>query len=159
MSAQCRNVANGGVFYIVDDRYPSNLSAHVSREGMDSQVAAHLFGQIVDGLVSLHGRDIAHGDLRLKNICVDEAVAGLETNCQIGNSAIGPLLYWSGGTLVDDDAPSYYPPEWKGCPRKSSTKADLYALGLIGCELFLGQGAVRERPPSKDACSQLQDQL
>ena len=124
--------------YLVDDRSEFRLS--VPRSGLDPAIAAALFGQVVDGLIDLHKGGICHGDLRSRNLYADEAKPTETTDCRLTNAATGPLMYWSRGRLADEDASHYYPPEWAGNAREPSIESDLYALGVLGCELFLGPG-------------------
>ena len=69
--------------------------------------------------------------------------------------ATGPLPFWSGGAVVVDDAQRYLPPEANGAVPEPSAHADLYALGVIGCELFLGHKALQTLGGKSEELKQL----
>lgn len=139
VSVPLESGVRGDVFYIIGDRYDDRLSDKLPENtGWDVVEANRLFKQVLTGLAELHNRGIAHGDVRTKKVYLSKAGTG-RTTVWLADAAIGPMTWWSGGKLRDPDARRHYAPEWKGKTSEPSTKADLYALGLMACELFLGR--------------------
>lgn len=129
------------VVYIITDRYEHRLWDRLPESnGLDATEANQLLKQILSGLAELHNRGIAHGDVRTKNVYVSTA-GGQQSTAWLVDTSIGPMTWWSGGKSRDADARRHYPPEWEGKTSEPSFKADLYAFGLMACELFLGRKA------------------
>lgn len=107
--------------------------------------AERLLEQLLAGLAGLHAHGISHGDIRPRNIFMDDLGSSGE-NAWLADAAIGPLARWSEGSMRDPDSSHYHPPEWNGTARDPSFQADLFALGLTYCEAALGRDAnpVRE---------------
>ncbi|NQV24730.1 MAG: hypothetical protein HQ518_10205 [Rhodopirellula sp.] len=133
-------IAGGSVLYLVERPYQSTLETRLSVEGLPVDDAQAIFSDVVDGIAELHALRLSHGDLRPENILLRNN--GTVPEVCIGNVVTGPLPFWSGGRVVIDELQRYLPPEVNGAVTEPSEAADLYALGVLGCELFLGHRAL-----------------
>lgn len=142
---------DGKLFYMIYDQ-PKATLASLLRDAagiQDHHAAWHLFVQLAQGLETLHDHALVHGDLRPENVIVDSSRLEMDVSASIANVAVGQLAFWSGGELLEDESRHYYPPETNFQLGKPTPKSDVYALGLIGCELLLGRNAVRDLAPGK----------
>jgi hypothetical protein len=95
-----------------------------------------LFQQLLEGIEELHRQDIVHGA-----ICADYVQYSRHANnsiqCQLVSTEWGMVHAWAkgNGREINDDLKKYYPPEWNSGP-EGSREGDVYAAGIIGCELF-----------------------
>lgn len=99
-----------------------------------------LFGQILDGVVHLHGLGVCHGDLKPQNILVGGGVAKLT---DFGSSLTTEDLYArsreNGGTIL------YSPPEYAGISANTRrgwdarVAHDVYSLGVLLYQLLTGR--------------------
>jgi serine/threonine protein kinase len=134
-------IAGQSVLYLVERPYQSLLVTRLSAQGLPVDEAQSIFKTLVAGVEELHALRLFHGDLRPGNILVRQVRPVLEVG--IGNAVTGPLQFWAGGRIVNDELHRYLPPETNGAITEPSAAADLYALGVIGCELFLGHRAMQ----------------
>lgn len=134
-------ITGQSVLFLVERPYESLLVTHLSAQGLPVDEAQHIFKTLVAGVEELHEQELFHGDLRPGNIIVRRASSVLEV--AIGNAVTGPLQFWADGRIVDDELHRYLPPESNGASCKPSASADMYALGVIGCELLLGHRAMQ----------------
>ncbi|MBI3463834.1 MAG: protein kinase [Planctomycetes bacterium] len=138
-----------GCVYLLTDRFDLPLSAKILPDhGLPPKDACPLIHQLLLGLAGLHRRQIAHGDLRLKNVFLAHDGDTGQPTAWIADAAIGNLAWLTQGTMKDTDSAHYRPPEWKGNTCQPSMKADLYALGLVACELLLGTHAIPKEDDS-----------
>lgn len=125
------------VLWLVTDQYRSRLwdtlRPHQPTSAADPE---RLFLQTFDGLETLHDLGIPHGDLRSRNVFL--STRGDSTSAWIGDAAIGCFSWWTGSKIIDNDCLQYAIPGQESTACKPSFNQDLYALGLMGCELFLG---------------------
>jgi hypothetical protein len=130
--------------YLLHDEHPISLDSKISAdEGLPPAVVERIVEQLLDGLATLHKRDIAHGDLRLGNVFLSEApVDGRFCgNVWIGDVATGGLSHWSKGEFMPA-MPKAFPPEWGGKPGAPGSKADLYALGVLISQALAGRAVI-----------------
>lgn len=138
-----------GTVYLVEPRLDCALSSQLqTSDPLPPAEARHILEQVLAGLAALHARGIAHGDLRPGNILLSGS--GDRRTAWIGDAALGPLPWWSHGARLGESARHYYPPEWKQQTHEPDFRSDLYALGVLACQMFLGRDAPLdlERSPS-----------
>ncbi|MBI2823146.1 MAG: protein kinase [Planctomycetia bacterium] len=141
-----------GKLYIVSDLHDRSFWDELGdvdgkkrwKEG--SQRLLRIAEQLLTGLAALHDQRIAHGDIRTKNVFLDHTSGKPDqTQAYWGNAVIGGMTCWSEGKLRDDDANFYRAPEVVNGSDPPSLEADVYALGLVLCELFGGRKANPKR--------------
>ena len=109
------------------------------------QEEAHLIArQLAAGLAEAHRNGVIHGDLKSNNVIVtksaDGALRAVITDFGLAQRHSAPLNAASSGTR--GGTPDYMAPEL--CTGEAaSTRSDVYALGVILCELATGQ-----KPPA-----------
>lgn len=104
-----------------------------------SEEAAYLAAGIVDALAHAHARGVAHGDVKPANLRVDPL--GRTMLLDFGSATVvGP-----DPTRVMGATPRYAPPEWFDTVGADPRAADLYAVGVVLCELVTGERAFRSR--------------
>ena len=127
------------------------LRAHLGRAVPDLRARLALFTRIAEAVAHAHQKGVVHRDLKPENILVspdglphvvDFGVARL-----IGGEPGLSTLHTEAGRLVG--TPWYMSPEQlAGDPDAADTRSDVYALGVIGYELFSGAlpYALEEKP-------------
>ena len=118
-----------------------DLRAHLARPDLDLGAKLELFTRVAEAVAHAHQKGIVHRDLKPENILVgpdglphilDFGVARL-----IGGEPGLSTLHTEAGRLVG--TPWYMSPEQlAGDPDAADTRSDVYALGVIGHELFAG---------------------
>ncbi|KAH7572810.1 hypothetical protein JRO89_XS03G0017900 [Xanthoceras sorbifolium] len=122
----------------------------------DKELAWHLFRQIVEGLVHIHGQGIIHRDLTPSNIFFDA-----RNDIKIGDFGLAKFLKLEqldqdAGFLTDTTGISadgtgqvgtyfYTAPEIEQGWPKIDEKADMYSLGVVFFELWHPFGTAMER--------------
>jgi hypothetical protein len=128
--------------YLVSPRHEVCVGSLLSQhQGLEHSLATDVFEQLIEALAALHRHGTSHGDVRPKNVFLDDSKSQRPV-AWLADTAIGPLTWWSRGEFLSNDARRYYPPEWRGSPQEPTPRADVYALGLTACELFLGRDGV-----------------
>ncbi|XGW35230.1 hypothetical protein V3C99_018894 [Haemonchus contortus] len=98
----------------------------MKRIDMSEELLAYIFAQIADALLFLHSHDIAHLDMKLENVVMDECL-----NCKL-------VDFGSAATCRDDDVfhfprcsePACSPEIWSG-QSFNGKDADCWALGVL----------------------------
>jgi hypothetical protein len=72
---------------------------------------------------------------------------------------IGPLAWWSDGEFLSPEASQNYPPAWRNQTQVPSPSADLYALDLLACQMFLGTSALAGLMSGEPAWPHLEPKL
>lgn len=127
-----------------------------SYDHFDKELAWHLFRQIVEGLVHIHGQGIIHRDLTPNNIFFDA-----RNDIKIGDFGLAKFLKLeqldqdaafptdTGGVSVDGTGQVgtyfYTAPEIEQGWPKIDEKADMYSLGIVFFELWHPFGTAMER--------------
>lgn len=123
--------------YLIGDHDGVPLSAEIPPDkGLPSAEVEVWIEELLTGLAALHAREIFHGDICPANIFLTKASPESKRHVRIADTAIGPVTLGTRGTS------RYYPPEWKEQSHEPRANADLYALGLVICEMLLGKSAV-----------------
>ena len=121
------------------------LAAHLSKQGTPArEAAADIARQLAAGLAEAHRSGIIHRDLKTANIMLCPAASGTRvviTDFGLAGGA-GPEAVDIAGT------PAYMAPELLRGAR-TSMASDVYALGVILHELFVGSKPPRNHPPGK----------
>ncbi|KAG6824024.1 hypothetical protein H0H92_008237, partial [Tricholoma furcatifolium] len=86
-----------------------------------------LFLEVLLGLKYLHERSIVHGDLKGANILVNNSGRAL-----IADFGLASILAFSGGTI------NYMAPEILEKEAFNTKETDIFALGCLGFEIFVG---------------------
>ncbi|MEM7028917.1 MAG: tetratricopeptide repeat protein [Chloroflexota bacterium] len=99
-------------------------------EGLDETGKLKLVRQLLQALAYLHRRGIIHRDLKPSNILVsDQSVQvldfGLSVSQNTGLTSAGGTLFYMAPELLDTEAASF--------------ASDLYAVGVIAYQLFIGR--------------------
>ncbi|CAL6004563.1 Kinase [Hexamita inflata] len=132
-----------------------SLSEYRSSTNITEPIARYLFYHIVLGLRELHKAKIAHMDLRLENILIDND--GDIRICDFGNSL--------GFQKLDDDlvksgtvagTVSHMAPEMLGFEEDyHAKKADMWCCGLVLYELLTGQQAFQVSKNDKNVVQKI----
>ena len=134
---------DGDLAYVLEEKMSGSLEGRIADDGLDQDVAWHLFEQVLAGLAALHRQGIVHGDLRLENIMHD-GVDGKgkltgATTAWIAGVAVGPGNYWFAEAGGDDPPPhaDKLPQLYRIVGLKPgdapTCQEDLAALGALGC--------------------------
>ena len=92
---------------------------------MSEALARTLFKQLVEGLSYLHSQNIAHLDLKIENLLIDEDFNLKITDFDLAQSITGESRLEGRGT------PGYRAPEVRDGTCKNFVAADIYSLGVI----------------------------
>ena len=137
--AEIGRSGDGTLYFMITDRFGARLSSQLTDTGIDPTAAWNILREIATGLSEMHKLKLVHGDVRPENVLLDAATIRPDACARLGDSAVGQLAHWSRGRLLHNECRSYFPPEWNGQLGTPSTEADVYALGLIACEMLLGR--------------------
>ncbi len=137
-------IIDGGV---ADNRYPymamefidgTPIAVHCESQKLGRKARLHLFGQICDAITYAHNNLILHRDLKSDNILIDQ-----QGRLKIIDFGIAKLL---DGNDQDDLGPysfvSAAPEQLHGMTL--SVQTDIFALGLLLCQLLTGSTATRK---------------
>lgn len=112
------------------------LSKCLDREGkLDADTATGIAAQVAAGLQAAHAQGIVHRDLKPANILIDHAGNAFITDFGIARSVSHAGLTRQ-GLLVG--TPDYLSPE-QAAGGAIDHRSDLYALGLVLCEMLTGK--------------------
>ncbi|KAK6930573.1 RWD domain, partial [Dillenia turbinata] len=150
------NLLESTYLYIQMEYCPRTLGQDFESYEFDKEMAWHLFRQIVEGLVHIHGQGIIHRDLTPSNIFFDS-----RNDIKIGDFGLAKFL-----KLEQLDQDTVFPPETSGASvdgtgqvgtyfytapeieqgwPKIDEKADMYSLGVVFFELWHPFGTAMER--------------
>ncbi|GJM09723.1 MAG: hypothetical protein DHS20C11_19990 [Lysobacteraceae bacterium] len=112
------------------------LNKRIDREGkLAVDVATQILRQVAGGLQAAHAQGIVHRDLKPANILVDRSGTAYVTDFGIARSVSHAGLTLQ-GVLVG--TPDYLSPE-QAIGDDVDHRSDLYALGLVLCEMLTGK--------------------
>ena len=99
--------------------------------------------QVLEGLAERHAVGLPHGAWRLSSLQFNTQAVDANTKMVLGDAVGGRVPWLSKGDHFTNELPEYFPPEWNGKLQAPSPQADVYALGVLACELLLGRAAVQ----------------
>ena len=117
------------------------LDALIKRSGaLPTETALKIAAQILDGLAHAHMHGVLHRDIKPANIMLGSD--GTPRIMDFGAASHNPVS-WLDGTHVDIDedligTPAYMAPEYIE-KNLYSAKTDIFAAGLVFCEMLTGQ--------------------
>ncbi|KAI0790209.1 kinase-like domain-containing protein, partial [Irpex lacteus] len=128
---------------------PANLhaSSYIEAFGpLPLDAAKHIFYQLVDAVALLHSKGITHCDIKPENILLDADTLDIKL-IDFGNSMQLPahLMSLDPSLLAMDPNPqdfhgtkAYTPPEILNHEHYSRHAADIWAMGIVLCEMIVG---------------------
>ncbi|MDZ7314635.1 MAG: protein kinase [candidate division KSB1 bacterium] len=127
--------SQGDQFYISFEYFEScNLRQLMSGRPLTSAEKLHILKQLAAGLAAAHRFGIIHRDLKPENILVND-------NLQVKIADFGLAVISGEPTLTHPSSivgtPGYMSPE-QILGRPLTPQSDLFSLGIIVCELFIG---------------------
>lgn len=130
--------ADGRPFYVMDYVDGETITAHARQWQLDVRARVELLAKVADAVAYAHTQLIVHRDLKPSNVLVDNQGAP-----RVLDFGIAKLIEESGeqtmtGTGMRLLSPAYAAPE-QILGEAIGTPTDVYALGLMLCELLTGQ--------------------
>ena len=130
--------ADGRPFYVMDYVEGQSITDYAASRGLDMRNRVMLLATVADAVAYAHSQLVVHRDLKPSNVLVD---AGGEP--RVLDFGIAKLIEESGehtmtGTGLRVLSPAYAAPE-QILGEPIGTATDVYALGLMLCELLVGQ--------------------
>lgn len=111
----------------------SYLKSKLGRR-IDEQDAKPVFKQIVQGMKYLHGRNIAHRDIKLDNILLDE-----EKRIKIIDFGFSVLIEKDKTMSTFCGTPSYMAPELANKKDYNGSEVDVWAMGVVLYAILAGK--------------------
>jgi hypothetical protein len=157
-------IADGALFLVMPLVDGGSLDREQARYG-DARWARPILAQIAAGLAALHERGIVHRDLKPANVLLDRGVARIadfglaamrDAPAEVADASSDPALAPTktgklrrpGLTQAGDvfGTPQYMAPELADGVHDVQPSSDVFAFGLIACELLTGRAAFVEPP-------------
>lgn len=114
------------------------LSDKIKEGGLDFNKAINIMLSIINATIYFHEKGVVHRDLKPDNILLDSKGTPKITDFGIAKSI--SVDYWKKTiTGISMGTPGYWAPEQKIDASKSTTSADVFALGIILFELLTGR--------------------
>jgi serine/threonine-protein kinase len=142
--------AAGHLYYTMPFVAGESLRARLSRESeLPIPAAIHILADIARALAYAHRHGIVHRDIKPENVLLAEGEA------QVADFGIAKALSASAETGALTSAgyalgtPVYMAPEQAMADPGADHRADLYALGVVGYEMFAGQPPFTGRSPQQ----------
>jgi serine/threonine-protein kinase len=144
--------ADGRPYYVMDHVDGEPLTVDAARRGLDVVARVTLLAKVAEAVAYAHARLVVHRDLKPSNVLVDA-----NGEPRVLDFGIAKLLEESGeqtrtGTGLRVLSPAYAAPE-QILGEAIGTATDVYALGLLLCELLVGRLPHRRRA-APDALAQ-----
>ncbi len=136
--------ADGRPFYVMDHVDGQSITQHAAGHQLDARSRVSLLVKVSEAVAYAHTQLIVHRDLKPSNVLIDA-----EGEPRVLDFGIAKLLEESGeetrtGTGMRVMSPAYAAPE-QILGETIGTATDVYALGLMLCELLTGQLPLQRR--------------
>jgi hypothetical protein len=143
--------ADGRSFISMEYIDGEDLASLLRRIGrLDHEKALELAHQLCAGLAALHERGMIHRDLKPSNVMLDG-----NGRIRLADFGLASVVDELGDHEIRDGTPAYQAPEQIG-GREVTARSDVYALGLVLHEMFLGRRYDDSKPDSTSALSGLE---
>jgi hypothetical protein len=153
-----------GVPYIVMQYVEGpTLADRLKQDGpFQARQAKHIIGEVASALAAAHKKGIVHRDIKPSNIILDEDT-GRAMVTDFGIAAVKqkekdekqpPVDLTQAGVTLG--TPAYMSPE-QLLAEPTTDKTDIYALGLLGYELFIAEGPYQVSSPKEMMAAHLRD--
>jgi tetratricopeptide (TPR) repeat protein len=135
-----RGESNGNLYIVMELINGKNLSELIKEEGkLSIGIVLNIMTQAIDALVKIHKKNIIHRDLKPENIMIvktpgnpyfvkllDFGLAKTKAFSQLTKTGmvLGTIFYLSPEQVMDSGI---------------STASDIYSMGVICCEMLMGQ--------------------
>jgi len=138
--------ADGRPYYVMDHVDGEPLTAYAAHHRLDVRARVLLLAKVAEAVAYAHAQLVVHRDLKPSNVLV-----AADGEPRVLDFGIAKLLEESGeqtrtGTGLRVLSPAYAAPE-QILGEAISTATDVYALGLLLCELLVGRLPHRRRAP------------
>jgi tRNA A-37 threonylcarbamoyl transferase component Bud32 len=132
--------ADGFFYYVMPYVEGDTLRDRLARSGeLPVPEAVRLLGEIADGLATAHRGGVVHRDIKPENVMLSgrhAMVMDFGVAKAINDAAAGsPQLTTAGLAL---GTPAYMAPEQASADPQLDSRADIYALGVLGYEMLTG---------------------
>ncbi|MGB3047368.1 serine/threonine-protein kinase, partial [Dokdonella sp.] len=130
--------ADGRPFYVMDHVDGAPITEHARSAALDPRARVSMLVKVADAVAYAHTQLVVHRDLKPSNVLVDH-----QGEPRVLDFGIAKLIEESGeqtrtGTGLRVLSPAYAAPE-QILGEAIGTTTDVYALGLMLCELLTGQ--------------------
>ena len=131
-------VWEGGLYIAMEFIRGVSLRQFIEQHSLSMKKSIDILMQVAHALVHLHSHGVIHGDLKPENILITED--GVAKVIDFGIAQLLEEVKKGGGKgLRIIGTPTYMSPEQKENPAAISFASDIYALGIIAYELFIGK--------------------
>ncbi|WP_395684027.1 protein kinase domain-containing protein [Dokdonella sp.] len=130
--------SDGRPFYVMDHVDGDTITRHANTRHLDVRARIALLAQVAEAVAYAHAQLVVHRDLKPSNVLVDAA-----GEARVLDFGIAKLLEDSGEQTLTRTglrvlSPAYAAPE-QILGEPVGTASDVYALGLMLCELLAGE--------------------
>jgi serine/threonine protein kinase len=130
--------SDGRPFYVMDHVNGATITRHASARHLDVRARIALLAQVAEAVAYAHAQLVVHRDLKPSNVLVDAA-----GEARVLDFGIAKLLEDTGEQTMTRTglrvlSPAYAAPE-QILGEPIGTATDVYALGLMLCELLAGE--------------------
>jgi tRNA A-37 threonylcarbamoyl transferase component Bud32/tetratricopeptide (TPR) repeat protein len=151
--------AGGLLYYVMPFVDGESVRARIAREGpLRIGDAVRILRDVADALSHAHGRGVVHRDIKPDNVLLSERHA-LVTDFGIGKAvskaSSQETLTTAGVSL---GTPTYMAPEQATAEKDIDHRADIYALGIVGYEMLVGEPPITGESQQAVLASQVLDQ-
>lgn len=128
----------GGLYIAMEFIRGVSLRQFIEQHSLSMKKSIDILMQVAYALAHLHSHGVIHGDLKPENILMTEE--GEVKVIDFGIARLHEEMKKEGGkTTKIIGTPTYMSPEQKEDPSSISFASDIYALGIIAYELFIGK--------------------
>ena len=128
----------GGLYIAMEFIRGVSLRQFIEQHSLSMKKSIDILMQVAHALVHLHSHGVIHGDLKPENILITED--GVAKVIDFGIARLYEEIKREGGKGAKIvGTPTYMSPEQKENPAAISFASDIYALGIIAYELFIGK--------------------